>query len=89
MKKSNSSRQTFFSWYKCHLLVNLPGVRLNLLDNRHQLVEEPLAGVQSQQVLLLEQEAQAVAFRPAQAVARRCRHGGDGMLDVDRGAWLT
>lgn len=68
-----------------HLLVNLAGVRLHLLDDRHQLVEEPLAGVQSQEVLLLEQEAQAVALRPAQAVARRRRHGGDGVLDVDRG----
>lgn len=72
-----------------HLLVNLAGVRLHLLDDRHQLVEEPLAGVQSQQVLLLEQEAQAVTLRPAQAVARRCRHGGDGVLDVDRGGQFT
>lgn len=68
-----------------HLLVNLAGVRLHLLDDRHQLVKELLAGVQSQQVLLLEQEAQAVAFRPAQAVTRRRRHGGDGVLDVDHG----
>lgn len=69
--------------------MDLAGVRLHLLDDRHQLVEKPLAGVQSQQVLLFEQEAQAMAFRPAQAVARRRSHGGDGMLDVDRGPWLT
>lgn len=72
-----------------HLLVNLAAVRLHLLDERHQLIEEPLAGVQSQQVLLLEQEAQAVPLCLAQAVTRRRRHGGDGVLDVDHAGYFT
>ena len=40
-------------------------------------------------LLLPQEEAQAVALRAAQAVARRGRHGGDGVLGVHHGAHLT
>lgn len=61
-------------------------VRLHLLDNRGEFVEEFLVRIQGEQVFLSEQEAEAVTLCPAQAVTRRSGHGGDGVLDVNHGA---
>lgn len=57
-----------FACAQCHSLVNVSAVRLHLLDNRGEFVEEFLVGVQGEQVFLSEQEAKAVTLRPAQAV---------------------
>lgn len=72
-----------------HSLVDMGAVRLHLLDGRGELVQQLLVRVQGEQVFLPEQEAEAVAFRPAQAVARRRCHRGDGVLDVNHGVELT
>lgn len=60
-------------------------VRLHLLDNRGEFVEEFLVSIQDEQVFLSQQEAEAVTLRPAQAMTRRRGHGGDRMLDVNHG----
>lgn len=69
--------------------MNMAAVRLHLLDDHGEFVEELLVGIQGEQVFLPEQEAKAVTLRPAQAVTRRCGHRGDGVLDIDHGVQLT
>lgn len=64
-------------------------VRLHLLDNSGEFVEEFLVRVQGEQVILPEQEAKAVSLGPAQAVTRRGGHSGDGVLDVNHRVELT
>ncbi len=64
-------------------------MRLHLLHDGGEFVEEFLVSVQGEQVFLSEQEAKAVALRPAQAVTRGCGHGGDSMLDINHGVQLT
>lgn len=67
----------------------MSAVRLHLLDGRGEFVEQLLIRVQGEQVFLPEQEAEAMAFRPAQAVARRRSHRGDGILDINHRVELT
>ena len=64
-------------------------MRLHLLDNRCEFVEEFLVRIQGEQVVLSEQEAKAVSLRPAQAVTRRGRHSGEGVLDINHGVQFT
>lgn len=65
--------------------MNMGTVRLHLLDNRGEFVEDFLVSIQGEQVFLSEQEAKAVTLRPAQAMTRRCGHSGDSMLDINHG----
>lgn len=69
--------------------MDVSAVHLHLLDSRGEFVEQLLVRVQGEQVFLPEQETEAVAFRPAQAVARRCSHRGDSILDINHGVELT
>lgn len=64
-------------------------VRLHLLDGRGEFGEQLLVRVQGEQVFFSEQEAEAVAFRPAQAVARWRRHRGDCVLDINHGVEIS
>lgn len=72
-----------------HSLVDMGAVCLHLLDSRGEFVEQLLIRVQGEQVFFSEQEAEAVAFRPAQAVARWCGHRGDCILDINHRVELT
>ena len=64
-------------------------MRLHLLDNSGEFVEEFLISIQGEQVVLSEQEAEAVSLGPAQAMTRWRGHGGDGVLDVNHWAQFT
>lgn len=66
-----------------HSLVDMGAVCLHLLDGHGEFVKQLLVRVQGEQVFFSKQEAQAMAFCAAQAVARWGGHRGDGILDIN------
>lgn len=78
-----------FKMYFIHSLVNVSTVRLHLLDGSREFVEQFLICIQGEQIIFSEKETKAVALGPAQAMTRRCCHGGNGVLHIHHGVQLT
>ncbi len=69
--------------------MNLGGVALHLFDDSGEFGQKFVVGVQDEQVVLSEQEAQTVTFCPAQTVSWWGGHAGDTMLDINHGVQLA